>query len=115
MGVPNLVPTDLGALVRDFGEQVTYLPAGGDARTFLAVVRRSEPARYFPTSSGAQVHALNLIIRRSADAAVGIETVTVPGDQVSMLLRAGDTEPTTVRVTRLVSTAPGFFRIQVAR
>lgn len=114
MGVRSLLTRDLGALIRDFGEEVIYHPAAGEDRTFQAVVQRAEPKRQFSSSSGAQAHVVTVLMRRSADPTVGVEALTVPGDQITLPMRDGETA-VRVRVLALVSSNPGFFRIRVAR
>lgn len=114
MGVPNLMLADLAAAMRDHGEEVTHHPPGGADRTFLAIVQRGEPRRAWRSDSGARAHAVTVLVRRSSDATLGSETFAETGHAISLPLRYGETA-TRCRVTAVLSSSPGFFRIQVAR
>lgn len=114
MGIPNLMQADLASAMRNHGEEVTHHPPGGADRTYGAIIQRGEPRRVFRSDSGARAHAVTVIVRRSSDASLGSESFAETGHAMSLPLRFGD-EPTRCRVIAVLSSNPGFFRIQVAR
>lgn len=114
MGVPRLLQADLASAMRDHGEEVIHHPPGAADRTYLAVIQRGEPRRSFRSDSGAQAHAVTVVVRASADATIGSEAFADVGHAMTLPLRYGET-PTRCRVIAVQSSNPGFFRIRVAR
>jgi len=111
MGLDNLLASDVAAVVTDRGEPVTYHPVGGTDRVFQAVIFRGEPSR--APDGELLLHGVRVLLRRSADPAIGVEAVSAHGDELSLPLRFGDATPTRCRIVQIIGANPGFFRVQV--
>lgn len=93
-----------------YGEEITYTPAGGAARTVRAVVSRLDVEPLSPDVQRVARKTANVFVPRHAT----IGTLTIaPGDTFTLAMRLGDAVQT-VRIRRIISQDEGGFEVEVA-
>lgn len=97
--------TAAGDLAAALGEPVLYTPAGGTARTIDVIVKRPPASTVAPTSHAAP--QLELFIPRSDDTAVGLPSIDVGGDTVTLADYPGRAARV-CRVVQILSTVGGW-------
>lgn len=77
--------------IDEFGESVTYTPAGASAVTIIAIVDRHPPERLDEASGDLLANHIELFIHKTTDTTVGLSATPNPGrDTVSVPRRIGE-------------------------
>lgn len=110
---------DAEIFLTEFGEEITYRPAGGTARTILAVVDRNppEPVPQSPIDVMGKAITIEVANRTTSTSddefgGIGSAELDTGRDNVDVVLRLGDS-PETRRITNVLSQDLGMLRLDV--
>lgn len=99
-----MLAADAEAMLTEWGEEITYTPRGGDARTILAIIDRDVPRDVGGAGESVIRPAMTIeVLNRSTATAdddfggVGSDELDTGGDTVTVARRIGET----ARVMRL--------------
>lgn len=111
---------DAEAMMREWGEQITYSPAGGAARTILAVIDRDVPREVAGAGEGTVIRpALTIeVLNRSTSYAgdgfggIGSAELDTGGDRVTLSRRIGESARAT-RIAQLLEQDEAMLTLEV--
>lgn len=94
------------ALLTQFGESITYLPAGGFSRCIQAIVERSPPAVYDASGNAVMPRAV-VRVYNSCRSGIASSEVDSGTDEVELPLKIGDSTPKRMSVMVMQSEDSG--------
>ena len=105
----DAMAANIGGGMLPGSEPVTYRSFGGAPRAINAQVWRQAPAEVPGVS---QFAVVDLTIAVARHATLGVTSVNVQGDTVTLAVRRGE-DPQVLRVTQLLSEDAGTFRLKL--
>lgn len=95
----------------EFGETVTYHPAGGSDRSILAIVERSGPAGLDGLPMG-KAERLDITVLNDGTDGIDSADLNTGGDYVTVAARIGDTAGRR-RITRVLAQDTDMIRVEL--
>lgn len=113
MTFQEILSQDMATLLSttEFGESVTYLPAGGGSYPIPAMVFREEPDGEGTSERGTS-RLVWVLIRNSSDTTLGRASPTEAGDKITLIMRLG-ASAVTARVTDVQAQDAGAWLLRV--
>ena len=115
----SVLASDAEMFLAEWGDEIIYRPAGGTARTILAVIDRNPPAGISESPSGGIGKSITIDVANRATSVdddeyggISSDEVDTGGDKVDVALRIGLTAQSRM-ISRVLSQDAGMMQLEV--